>query len=31
MLRLAKNSRRAGKNLAMAIAATLETVQMRQL
>lgn len=31
MLRLAENSRRAEKNLAMVIAASLETVQKRQL
>jgi hypothetical protein len=31
MLRLAKNSLRAGKNQAMVIAATLETLQMLQL
>jgi len=31
MLRLAKNTRWAGKNLAVVIAASLETLQMRQL
>jgi hypothetical protein len=31
MLMLVKNSRRAGNKLAMVIAATLETVQMRQM
>jgi len=31
MLRLAKNSRKAGKNLAVVIAATLETLQVRKM